>query len=189
MNTNTQVKAAARRGLHKTPGYRIFLLLLAGTVIGIAGCSSDATPPTPPEPPAPGECVPGETLFTYRLPFHLEYRTAGEMTFSACFDDLEGTMVLAEDYRFLRGGHAYPVRGKRHTLPESEHVLYAWTVPIPDVDTGTCPEGNATVSLTFSARQGWKEFTGGFAVYCGPQIAAGRAHQVLRVHGVLDRTD
>jgi len=111
------------------------------------------------------------------------------MTFSSCFDDLEGTMVLAEDYAFLEAGRAYPAVGKRRTLPESAHVLYAWEIPVPDVDRAVCAQGNATVSLTFSARDGWQTFTGGFAVYCGPETAAGRVHQVLRVTGDLERTE
>jgi len=171
----------------KTRGWLIGLLLLAGTGTGAAGCSSDA--PAPPVPPPPRVCIPGETLFNYRLPFQLDYRTAGEMTFSSCFDDLEGTLVLAGDAGFLRGGQAYAGTGKLYAFPESGHVLYTWKIPVQEVEERTCPEGNATLSLSLSARQGGKELSGGVSATCGPSTTGRRSFKIMRLSGVLEETE
>jgi hypothetical protein len=184
VNTDMLRKPPPGRTEQKIHRGLILFLLLAGTAL--AGCSGDLALPPHPTPPA---CIPGETLFSYRLPFQLEYRTEGEMTFTACLDDLEGTMLLNQDYAFLRAGLPYSGKGKRYAFPESDRVLYTWKISAPNVDAGTCAEQNVSLSLSLSAREGWRELSGGLTAYCGPSAKGLRSFKVMRLSGILEKTD
>jgi len=149
-------------------------MLLAAVLL--PRCAGDA--PVPPE----------EAVQTYTMPFELEYRTAGTMTFSERGATLEGSMVLEQDHAFLRAGVSYPGSGKRYTFPESRHVLYTWRIPVADVPASTCPEGSATLSVSLNAWEGSRKLSGGVTAYCGTSTAGRRSFQVMRLSGELEPT-
>lgn len=154
-------------------GPLLALLLAAGL---LPRCAGDA--PTAPQ----------ETVLTYRLPFQLEYRAEGTLTFSARGDALEGTMVLDQDHAFLRAGVSYPASGRRYSFPESRHVLYTWKIPVAGVPASTCPEGSATLSVSLNAWEGSRKLSGGVTAYCGASTAGKRSFRVMRLSGDLEPT-
>jgi hypothetical protein len=186
MNPEKEASRSGPRRESPNPGTLrlLFALALLLTAAAAAGCSGDANPPEP--APVPEPC---QTPENYRLPFQLEYRIPGTMTFSLCGKALEGTLILEKGFNVLRAGVPYAGKGTFFTFPESGHRLYTWTIPATGVDPATCPEGKATLSLSLSTREDWQTLSGGLTAYCGDGTNGRRPLKVMRLSGPLERTE
>jgi hypothetical protein len=164
------------------PDARIFFTLLA--CLSLAACShqEDSTSSSP----ATAGCVPGQSFTHFRLPFELDYRNTGTLSFSMTCDDLQGTLLLDTDHEFLQANVSYPGTGKRYDFPESGNVLYAFEVPVPGTDFAACPGKPLTLSLSLSSKAGSKRLSGAGAIYCGSGTATSKPLRVLRLSGQLE---
>jgi len=131
------------------------------------------------------DCIPGEHMDHFQLPFNLEYRTRGTLTFSVTCDETEGTLVLNKDYDVLEAKVPYTGMGKRYTLPESRTLLYTFKMTATEAKEGSCQGQPVTLSLSLSTKEGIETLSGGLTVYCGTEILGSRPARIMRLSGRL----
>ena len=153
-----------------------------------AACSKDSAKPTS-NRNGEEECIPGKSYTYFRMPFSLEYRTQGILTFSLTCDSTEGTLVLNKDYNLLKAGIPYIGIGKRYTFPESRYALYTFKIPIQEGSEKTCLDQSITLSLSLSAKGDSKWLSGAITVYCGPSTLHSRPSGIMRLSGPLEEVD
>lgn len=150
-----------------------------------AACTSDSDESTGTGTDRP-DCIPGEHYDHFRLPFNLEYRNRGNLTFSVTCDETDGTLILNKDYEFLEAKVPYVGTGKRYTLPESQTLLYTFSMAVGKAREGICPDQPITLSLSLSTKEGNETLSGGLTVYCGTETLGNRSTRVMRLSGRLE---
>ena len=170
-------------GPGKAKGFVFLVLCLFGMA-----CSNHSDTP-PPGGSEPAGCVPGESFSFFELPFQLDYRTPGTLSFSLTCDELDGTFTLNSGTEFFQANTPYPGPGKRYVFPESGYLLYAFRIPVPEVGGSPCPGASVTACLSLSAKVGSKWLSGSAAIYCGSQTLEASPVKILRLSGQMEETD
>ena len=117
------------------------------------------------------------------MPFTLEYRNTGLLTFSLTRDATEGTLVLHNDYDILKANVPYNGDGILYTFPENHFSLYTFKIHIPEGSETTCPGQPVTLSLSLSVKGDSNWLSGAMTAYCGSSTLKTRPSRIMRLTG------